>query len=331
MVSRPHQPLKLFPDDPSQWKGPRASQPGGTPSNTREGTSGDTTSVTSGDTQEGTSGDTKAFEENSRACEIAGGSAAATPGSRAVSPAPTTAQLHTPHRRDAYQRLRELVYSSDFINPEYVLSKLGQGQLLEIRALMLERLGRHREALSVYIHDLKAIDLAEQYCDRVYEAGVAALTGAAPSVTPAEQVGTPGDSGAAGSGTPSDTAAGVSNSAAATDTANAQLDTAKEVRLKSDEANYSAAVSGDLGVKKGLAGTSLAVSASAAGGGWGKVKKPQRQQNKQQQGVKSRKPLIQGKRMWPALRFGAQPQDIYMELVDAVLQVGCWHCLLIML
>jgi hypothetical protein len=33
---------------------------------------------------------------------------------------------HPQHRSDAYQRLRELVYASEHIDPDYVLSKLGQ-------------------------------------------------------------------------------------------------------------------------------------------------------------------------------------------------------------
>jgi hypothetical protein len=38
---------------------------------------------------------------------------------------------HPQHRSDAYQRLRELVYASEHIDPDYVLSKLGQvGALL---------------------------------------------------------------------------------------------------------------------------------------------------------------------------------------------------------
>jgi hypothetical protein len=40
--------------------------------------------------------------------------------------------------------------------------------LLQVRALMLERLGRHREALALYVHTLRDLPLAEQYCDRVY-------------------------------------------------------------------------------------------------------------------------------------------------------------------
>ena len=79
------------------------------------------------------------------------------------------------HRTTAYQRLRELVYTSPYIDPDYVLSKLPPDSLLEIRALMLERLDRHQEALSLYVRGLKNLGLAEAYCDRVYAAAVAEL------------------------------------------------------------------------------------------------------------------------------------------------------------
>jgi hypothetical protein len=48
-----------------------------------------------------------------------------------------------------------------------------------------------------------------------------------------------------------------------------------------------------------------------------------RQQAVQQQKRRGRRQLGQaGKRTWAAMPFGAQPHDIYMELVDAVIQVG---------
>ncbi|GIL49841.1 hypothetical protein Vafri_6156 [Volvox africanus] len=73
-----------------------------------------------------------------------------------------------------YQRLRDLVYTSPYIDPGYVLDKLPLGELLEIRALMLERLGNHREALRLYVHALRDLAAAEAYCDRVYAAAVTA-------------------------------------------------------------------------------------------------------------------------------------------------------------
>lgn len=324
LVSRPHQPLKLFPDDHVQWgPSPRTSQTGGTPSDTRPGTSGGTLGVTqvlqggtASDTQAGTTGDIQGGTSGDTAAAAAATgrkpAAVQLPGTL-TSPLMSPTVLQTPSRRDAYQRLRELVYSSDHIDPEYVLSKLGQGQLLEIRALMLERLGRHREALSVYIHDLKRIDLAEQYCDRVYEAGLAAATGVGPLVTVGGQGGTSGDTDReAAAGNSSDSAAAASGSQQATTTA------ASQDLQQQPTSNAAAAAAG---TKRGLAGNSVPV-----GSMWGKV--PKQQQQRQQQGKqrqqrpKNRQGQQAGRRLWPALPFGVQPQDIYMELVDAVLQVG---------
>lgn len=61
-----------------------------------------------------------------------------------------------------------------FIDPEYVLSRLPRGSLLELQALMLERLGHHDDCLKLFVYGLGDIQLAEAYCDRQYEAAVAA-------------------------------------------------------------------------------------------------------------------------------------------------------------
>jgi len=36
---------------------------------------------------------------------------------------------------------------------------------------MLERLRRHREALTLYVHDLRNLGAAEAYCDRCEKGG----------------------------------------------------------------------------------------------------------------------------------------------------------------
>ncbi len=111
-------------------------------------------------------------------------SAAAQPYPVAPAPAaPPTAEEATAAAAAAaagpslYQRLRELVYTSPYIDPSYVLDKLPPGELLEIRALMLERLGRHREALRLFVHAMHDLPAAEAYCDRVYDATVKAAGG----------------------------------------------------------------------------------------------------------------------------------------------------------
>ncbi len=46
------------------------------------------------------------------------------------------------------------------------VASLSAGELPEIRALMLERLARHQEALELYLYDLHDLRSAEAYCDR---------------------------------------------------------------------------------------------------------------------------------------------------------------------
>ncbi|GIL77647.1 hypothetical protein Vretifemale_7143 [Volvox reticuliferus] len=98
-----------------------------------------------------------------------------------------------------YQRLRDLVYTSPYIDPGYVLDKLPLGELLEIRALMLERLGNHREALRLYVHALRDLAAAEAYCDRVYTAAVVA-TGCAAAAAPPPLLTSGGGAGPTGPG-----------------------------------------------------------------------------------------------------------------------------------
>jgi hypothetical protein len=170
-----------------------------------------------------------------------------------------------------------------------------QGQLLEICALMLERLGRHKEALSVYVHQLHSMKLAEEYCDRVYEAGVAAATAAAPS-----------------------------SSAAAAAVAAAAAATAATESSSSSQGEQNPAV-GWGSKQPGELQNPADGGSSSDGPKWDKVQlvRQQQQQQRQQQqqgtwrgfGVEGSKPS------WSAMPFGGKPQDIYMELVDAVLQV----------
>ncbi|GAX76818.1 hypothetical protein CEUSTIGMA_g4264.t1 [Chlamydomonas eustigma] len=69
---------------------------------------------------------------------------------------------------DLYRRLRDLACSSPWIDPEYILTKLPPGQLIEVESLMLERLGRYPEALTRLVQGLGDLRLAEAMCDRIY-------------------------------------------------------------------------------------------------------------------------------------------------------------------
>lgn len=43
--------------------------------------------------------------------------------------------------------------------------------MYEERAVILEKLGHHEQALSIYVMVLKNVETAIQYCDRVYKKG----------------------------------------------------------------------------------------------------------------------------------------------------------------
>ncbi|KAK9844012.1 hypothetical protein WJX81_001849 [Elliptochloris bilobata] len=72
-------------------------------------------------------------------------------------------------RPDPYTRLKELVTTSQHIDAARLLLLAPKGGFLELRALLLERLDRHMDALRIYVHSMKAPRLAEAYCDRLYE------------------------------------------------------------------------------------------------------------------------------------------------------------------
>jgi len=51
--------------------------------------------------------------------------------------------------------------------PERVMKFLPT-QFLHEYALLVSRLGKHEEALRIYVHQLHDLELSEQYCDRIY-------------------------------------------------------------------------------------------------------------------------------------------------------------------
>ncbi|GBF95524.1 hypothetical protein Rsub_07874 [Raphidocelis subcapitata] len=70
-------------------------------------------------------------------------------------------------RGDAYGRLRALVYSSTHVDPDAVLAQLPPGALPEIRALMLERLGRHRKDTGQVVDALTTLGVIRATGDRL--------------------------------------------------------------------------------------------------------------------------------------------------------------------
>ncbi|KAK2079170.1 hypothetical protein QBZ16_002861 [Prototheca wickerhamii] len=65
-------------------------------------------------------------------------------------------------------KLRALILRGAPIDLEGLLRLLPRDRLLELRAAVLERLGRHREALDLFVRRLGSLAAAEAYCDRVY-------------------------------------------------------------------------------------------------------------------------------------------------------------------
>lgn len=79
-----------------------------------------------------------------------------------------TSALRLMWQSDLYRRVRDLALTSPYIDPEYILQRLAPGQTPEIRALLLERLSRYKEALQLLVQGHGDLALAESMCDRVY-------------------------------------------------------------------------------------------------------------------------------------------------------------------
>ncbi|XP_029454494.1 vam6/Vps39-like protein [Rhinatrema bivittatum] len=58
---------------------------------------------------------------------------------------------------------------STYYEPEHLISDFPFDGLLEERALLLGRMGKHEQALFIYVHVLKDIKMAEEYCHRHYD------------------------------------------------------------------------------------------------------------------------------------------------------------------
>ncbi|CAK9806752.1 Vam6/Vps39-like protein [Anthophora plagiata] len=66
------------------------------------------------------------------------------------------------------QKLRQFLEKSAHYTPETMLVHLPFDNLFEERAIILTRLGRHQQVLSIYINLLNDIEMATKYCDYVY-------------------------------------------------------------------------------------------------------------------------------------------------------------------
>ncbi|KAL4430543.1 hypothetical protein ABPG77_005783 [Micractinium sp. CCAP 211/92] len=107
--------------------------------------------------------------------EILAGAAGAATAAAAEAGAPAGAEGAAdgvgapPESLPEYGKLRQLILGSRFLDCEALLRVVPQRRLLEVRAALLERLGRHTEALRIFVHGLRSPTQAEAYCDRVYQ------------------------------------------------------------------------------------------------------------------------------------------------------------------
>nr|CAG4640626.1 EOG090X0131 [Eulimnadia texana] len=67
------------------------------------------------------------------------------------------------------QKLKQFLLDSKHCTPEAVLVQFPFDDFFEERAILLGKLGRHEQALSIYVHILKDIAGALNYCERSYQ------------------------------------------------------------------------------------------------------------------------------------------------------------------
>ncbi len=60
------------------------------------------------------------------------------------------------------------MYETNSFDSSYALSKLDLESYAEERAIVLGKMGKHHEALSIYVNNLNDIEKAEQYCENIY-------------------------------------------------------------------------------------------------------------------------------------------------------------------
>ncbi|KAG5653638.1 hypothetical protein H0H81_011740 [Sphagnurus paluster] len=76
---------------------------------------------------------------------------------------------HTRH--DIYNKLLHFVSSNEYYSVDRLYGALSSTDLYEARAILLGRLGRHDQALELYVYRMHDYRKAEDYCKRVYQPG----------------------------------------------------------------------------------------------------------------------------------------------------------------
>lgn len=67
-----------------------------------------------------------------------------------------------------YQRLLTFLSSSEHYRSNRLLARIPSDDMPEARAILLGRMGKHEDALRIYIYRLKDYAQAEKYCSKVY-------------------------------------------------------------------------------------------------------------------------------------------------------------------
>jgi hypothetical protein len=182
-----------------------------------------------------------------------------------------------------------------------------QGQLPEIRALMLERLGRHRDALAVYVSDLRRLTLAADRGEAGASAGASAGTSSGMDGSGRGELAQGGGLGSSAVLLPPRSAGRWGQPRVVGHPAGVTALPAAAVAM----AALPAAASPQLLA----AGSTRQQHRRSDGSGSGAAAAP----------AAAAVPPPPGSG-WMLLPFGSRPQDIYMELVDAVMTANRKVC-----
>ncbi|TFK35543.1 hypothetical protein BDQ12DRAFT_634973 [Crucibulum laeve] len=74
-------------------------------------------------------------------------------------------------RKEVYGKLLKFIDTNDRFGVDRLYGRLSSTELYEARAILLGRLGRHDQALELYVYKLQDYLKAEEYCKRVYQPG----------------------------------------------------------------------------------------------------------------------------------------------------------------
>ncbi|XAO26749.1 hypothetical protein I312_105589 [Cryptococcus bacillisporus CA1280] len=78
-------------------------------------------------------------------------------------------RVHPSEGEDAYAKLLRFLNDSTHYRPYRVMNKLSDQEMPEARAILLGRMGKHEEALKIYVYRLQDYAAAESYCVKAYQ------------------------------------------------------------------------------------------------------------------------------------------------------------------